>query len=153
MPQKKIYEQAELIYTEYVAKNKLRKSPERNAILEHIYMTDERFTAEELHGAMSWVLKVSLATVYNTLDLFVKANLVVRHDFGPNAMVYEKAVGRVAQHFMICSKCGAVREFTDRHVKAIVEAKRFSNFTMKNYSIYLYGHCRKCKKKKSSKIN
>ncbi len=148
MTDENLYIQAERMLTEYVEQNKLRKSPERYAILKHIYACDSRFTAEQLHSEINSTYRVSLATIYNTLDFFVKSRLVVRYSFGPKAVEYERALGAEAKHFLICTKCNKVTEFSEKHFKAYIGAKNFRNFQMGSYSLYISGQCKRCRKLK-----
>ena len=44
-------------------------------------------------------------------------------------------------------RCGRVREVKDSTFSRILEDKRMNNFVLERYSLYLYGHCKVCKKK------
>ncbi len=148
MIEENLYAQAEQVLADYIAKHKLYKSVERHAILKRIYSYPDLFTAEELHQDLTKDYAVSLSTIYNNLEVFVRCNLVVRHAFTSKTAHYRRALGAKAQNYLICTRCGQVTEFVDRHVKVIVEAKKFRNFSMANYSMYLYGQCKRCRKKK-----
>ena len=69
------------LFTDYLIRHKHRKTPERYAILEKIYSIDGHFNAEALYELMQNDYRVSLATVYNTLDLLLDAALIVKHQF------------------------------------------------------------------------
>ena len=142
------YEKAEEMLIEYLTKNKLRKSTERFEILKHIYAYKTRFTPEELHERINREFRVSLTTVYNNLDFFVRCNLVIRHAFGTQATQYEKTIGATAKHFLICTECGKVSDFSDKHFKAMLKVRKFRNFEMKSYSLYISGKCKQCRKQK-----
>lgn len=148
MEEENLYEKAEEILTKYLSENKFRRSAERYEILKQVYANKNRFTAEELHQQVSKNFRVSPTTVYNNLDFFVRCNLVIRHAFGTQATQYEKTIGSTAKHFLICTECGKVKEFSDKHFKAMVKVKKFQNFEMKNYTLYLSGRCKQCRKQK-----
>lgn len=133
------------IFTKYLVENKHRKTPERYAILERIYRHDGHFNAELLYNAMQSNYRVSLATVYNTLDLLLACKLIVKHQFGDQIAQYEKTFGSAMHNHMVCTNCGKIKEFSDKKVRTIIQNKKFAQFDVSYYSLYLYGICKKCK--------
>lgn len=136
------------IFTDYLVKNKHRKTPERFAILEKIYALEGHFDAEELFDNMQEEYRVSLATVYNTLELLCDVGLVIKHQFDNQSAKFEKALGSSVHHHLVCSECGKVKEFTDKKIRTAIQAKEFATFMPTHYSLYIYGYCGKCKQKK-----
>lgn len=68
--------------TKYIEENNCRKTTERFALLDAMYDIDGLFTIEELAERMAVQnFHVSRATLYNSLNLFVKLCLVVKHRF------------------------------------------------------------------------
>jgi len=135
------------IFTNYLVKNKHRKTPERFAILENIYSFQGHFDAETLYNSMLDEYRVSLATVYNTLDLLLDAGVIIKHQFDGQAAEYEKSIGGSIHHHAVCMVCGSVREFTDKKIKRAIQSKNFASFESSHYSLYIYGVCKKCSKK------
>lgn len=145
MREENSYEVIRDVFTEYLAKKAHRKTPERYAILEHIYHKEGHFDAEMLFNEMQTNYRVSLATIYNTIELLLDCSLIVKHPFaGPTAQ-FEKTFGNSIHHHLVCSKCGAVKEFSDKKIKSTIQSKHFASFEPTHYSLYLYGICKKCR--------
>ncbi len=132
-------------FTEYLKKHKHRKTPERYAILEHINNYDGHFNAEVLYKLMLDDYRVSLATVYNTLELLVDCKLIVKHQMGGQYAQYEKTFGNNTHNHLICTNCGKVKEFSDKQLRISIQTRQFVHFQSTHYSLYLYGLCHKCK--------
>lgn len=133
------------IFTNFLVENKQRKTPERFHILEVIYGSEGHFDADSLYNQMKSNYRVSLATVYNTLELLTKCNLVIKHQFGDNIAQYEKTFGMGIHHHLVCTNCGKIKEFSDRNIKKAIQNKKFTNFEPSHYTLYIYGLCKKCK--------
>lgn len=138
------YEEIEDIFTAYLKKNKQRKTFERYAILEQIYQLEEHFNAESLYNSMKDDHRVSLATVYNTLDLLIDAQLIIKHQFGKQEAQYEKIFGNKIHNHLVCTNCGKIKEFSDKPIRMAIQAKKIPNFQKTHYSLYVYGLCKKC---------
>jgi Fur family ferric uptake transcriptional regulator len=107
-----VYRTAETALKTYIRTQGLRETRERYAILKEIYLNLEHFDAEQLYNQLlARGIKVSRATVYNALQLFVEAGLVRRYLFGEGRMLYERSLGRQQHDHLICVDCGAIEEF------------------------------------------
>ena len=124
--------------SQYLEAKKLRKTPERYAILDKIYATSEHFDVDLLHEMMSESeYRVSRATVYNTVALLVDAGLVRKHQF-------EKSDNMANHHHLICTRCGKIREVKDPKLLEVLSQKKFARFTTAYYALYVYGICSSC---------
>lgn len=139
------YESIKEAFTEYLKKHKHRKTPERYAILERIFLYEGHFNADILFNMMQTEYRVSLATVYNTLELLLECKLIIKHQLGGQFAQYEKAFGNNTHHHLICTNCGKVKEFSDNQLRLSIQNRKFAHFQTSHYSLYIYGLCQKCK--------
>ncbi len=139
------YESIKELFTEYLKNHNHRKTPERYAILERIYLYDGHFNADILFNMMQAEYRVSLATVYNTLELLLDCKLIIKHQLGGQFAQYEKTFGNSTHHHLICTNCGKVKEFSDNQLRLSIQKRKFAHFQTSHYSLYMYGLCHKCK--------
>lgn len=141
----KIKEQVKAEFTDYLNLYKHRKTPERYAILEHIYSTKGHFDMESLYTSMTDTnFRVSRATLYNTIELLLDCGLVVKHQFGANVSQYERAYGNENHDHLICLSCGEVKEHKNGNLFTPAQQKKIQRFKVSYYSMYIYGICSKC---------
>lgn len=128
-------------FIHYLEKHQQRKTPERFAILDEIYSNKEHFDVETLFEHMkNRNYRVSRATVYNTLDLLLDAGLVVKHQFGRNLALYEKAYGFRQHDHAICNVCNKILEFCDPRLQQIRNTMGdLLQFDIENHSLHLFG--------------
>ena len=139
------YESIKELFTEYLKKHNHRKTPERYAILERIYSYEGHFNADILFNMMQAEYRVSLATVYNTLELLLECKLIIKHQLGGQFAQYEKTFGNSTHHHLICTGCGKVKEFSDNQLRLSIQNRKFAHFQTSHYSLYMYGLCQKCR--------
>ena len=143
MDNSRIVEIANGIFAEYLKENKCRRTPERFAILDAIYSINGCFEIKELmeHLEESLKFRVSRATIYNTIAMLIKANLVTHHQFGAISK-YEKCYG-TEKAYTICTMCGKVTELSNVNITENI-TKNIKKFHLTHYSLHLYGLCNKC---------
>ncbi len=142
---KRQLEEVRRIFSEFLKDRNQRQTPERFAILDEVYGTSGHFDADELYVRLKEKdVRVSRATVYNTLDLLIECDLVVRHQFGNKQAKYERAYSYWQHDHLICMDCNELFEFCDPRIQSIQEmVAEIYEFEVKHHSLHIYGHCRR----------
>ena len=88
---------------------------------------------------------ISRATVYRTIDLLVKNNLVRKLELGDGRARYESKMNSSHHDHLICMDCGDILEFVDDEIESKQEEIALQNgFVLKKHIHQLFGSCKKC---------
>jgi Fur family ferric uptake transcriptional regulator len=136
-------EEARRVFLDFLAKQNFRKTQERFTILDEIYDSGQHFDAETLYELLKEKnSRVSRATVYNTLNLLEESGVVVKHQFGSNVALYEKAIGYKQHDHLVCIDCKKITEFCDPRLGNIQnKVEELLKYQITNHSLIFYGHC------------
>lgn len=124
----------------------MRATNQRALIMEIIRRGKGHLDADEIHRrAREKKPRLSLSTVYRTLQMFKKAGLVEELHFNEDHHHYEVKPA-TEHHHLLCLGCGRVIEFSyplSRYIKRNVpEAK---GFDVADTEIRMTGYCPKCR--------
>jgi Fur family ferric uptake transcriptional regulator len=137
------------IFVEHIQAAGLRRTLQREMILEMFLSTEEHLTSEDLY----WLVhkqdpSIGHTTVYRTLKLLTEAGLAREVRFGDNKTYYEHHYNHAHHDHMICTECGRVIEFFSPEIEALQD-QMADNFGFKptHHSLRLWGVCADCQRK------
>jgi Fur family ferric uptake transcriptional regulator len=129
-----------------------RITPQRRAILETILKHQGHLSADEIHDlARRKIPRLSLSTVYRTLDLLKELDLVSELHLAGNHYRYE-AQSTQHQH-LVCAGCGKVIEFQCRYCPGM--QKKLSaehGFRVTGTRVELFGYCDACASERNNSL-
>ena len=100
-------------------KEGLRHTIQRQAVWDEIKSNDEHRDAEQIYSALRKNnLNVSRATVYRTIDVLYKNNLIRKIELGDSPSKYENKVNSDHHDHIICVQCGRIDEFVDDKIES-----------------------------------
>jgi len=104
-------------------KEGLRYTNQRQAVWDEIKSNEDHRDAEEIFSALRKNnLNVSRATVYRTIDVLYKNNLIRKIELGDSPAKYENKVNSEHHDHIICVQCGKIEEFVDETIEARQDA-------------------------------
>ncbi len=133
------------LFAEYIKKHGLKRSEQRDAILDAFLKSDRHLSVDDL---LALVQKrnpeVGRTTVYRTLKLLKEAGLASSLEVQGQSR-FEHEFGRAHHDHFICNDCGEILEFSspeieDQQDKIAAEL----GFLIQGHRHQIYGLCRKC---------
>lgn len=130
----------DLSLEEQCAMRNMRMTEQRRIIARVLEAASDHPDVEELYARASAIdSKISLSTVYRTVNLFEEAGLVTKHDFKDGRARFEQIPDEHHDH-LIDVRSGRVIEFRNEDIEAIQEliAQRLG-FRLVDHRLELYG--------------
>jgi Fe2+ or Zn2+ uptake regulation protein len=122
-----------------------RSTRQREAVYDYLRAVHHHPTAEDVYLAVRRRLpRVSLATVYNALELFVRTGLASKLTYGDAAARYDIRTD-VHSHAR-CLGCGRVDDVEAIPALRWLRAIRTPNFTATGFRFEILGRCRECRR-------
>lgn len=142
------FEKEKEIFLEHIRKSGLRRTGQRDLILEIFLKTEEHLTSEDLY----WLVQkedpsVGHTTVYRTLKLLTEAGLAREVRFGDNKTYYEHHYDHEHHDHLICTSCGKVVEFFSQQIEELQDSiAEQHGFKLSHHSLRMWGLCEMCSK-------
>ena len=143
---KEEFVQEKELFLQHIQKTGLRRTAQRDLILEIFLRTEDHLTSEDLY----WLVQkedptVGNTTVYRTLKLLTEAGLAREVRFGDGKTYYEHHYNHQHHDHMICTECGKVIEFFSQDIEELQDqmADKFG-FRPTHHSLRLWGVCEEC---------
>ena len=129
----------------YLARNGLKHTRQREAILEGFLDSTGHITSEQLYEAVRrGQPEIGAATVYRTLKLFAEAGIANQTTFREGVTLYEHEESH--HDHLICTQCGDVVEFHSELIEAEqLRIVRAHGYRLVRHRHNLYGYCAKCR--------
>ncbi|NLT71799.1 MAG: transcriptional repressor [Verrucomicrobiaceae bacterium] len=110
-------------FDDYISQKGMRRTAQRDVIVEAAFSSDDHFTAEELLVKAKRIdPKTSRATLYRTIALLVECKLLREIDLGRDERVYDPNFLDSPDHnHLICIDCGKVVEFEDDNTAVLID--------------------------------
>jgi Fur family ferric uptake transcriptional regulator len=135
------------VFREYIRRRGLRRTPEREQILQEIFDIHGHFDVDDLHLRLrDKGSKVSKASIYRALPLFIDCGLVREVDFRDGHRHYEHIYGHAHHSHLRCLGCGEMLEFEAPKLKTLEEQlAREYGYRIKGHQLQVHGYCATCR--------
>lgn len=137
------------IFQDYIRRRRLRRTPEREEILREIFAWHGHFDVDELYLLLKGKgSKVSKASIYRSLPLFMDCSLIREVDFRDGHWHYEHIYGQALHNHLRCLGCGEVQEFEEPALKHLEEQlAQTYHYQIKGHQLQVHGYCPTCRQK------
>jgi len=134
--------------TRYMEEKTMRKTPERYEILRVAGLANGIFTIDGLMQLMKeqGEFQVSRATLFNTMELFCDAGLVIKHSLA-TAAHYEMRTDSSPKAYVICHQCNTITKVSTGTARLALQNLHVRYFNIEDKILYMHGLCRKCQAK------
>ena len=124
----------------------LRYTPQRQKVWNELLSTEEHRDAEEIFITLKQRgINVSRATVYRTIEVLVKYNVIEKLEIGDGKARFEYNNKFDHHDHLICTSCAKIIEFHDDEIERLQKKVAKKNgFKLSDHNHQLYGLCGDC---------
>jgi Fur family ferric uptake transcriptional regulator len=136
-------------FKELLKEKGYKLTPQRMAVLDALIINEgKHLNTEEIYQIVKKTHpEMGMATVYRTLLLFDRIELVYKVDLDDNLYRYEinKHNEDHRHHHLICTKCNSVEQVENDALDALEEQiLKLNGFLVRDHRVKFYGYCKDC---------
>ncbi len=120
----------------------IRYTKPRKLVFEALEHLSKPVSANEINDYLK--NKIDLTSVYRTLSLLVKSEMVNVILFGEGKKRYELKSKNEHHHHLVCEKCGDVEDVEMKESILLESVKERSKFVIKKHNLEFFGLCPDC---------
>ncbi len=135
------------LFGRYLREQGLPVTQQREVVAELVFSSSGHLSVDDIEARLRNAgERIGKATIYRTLDLLVRSQLVEEHDFGEGFKRYEHRLSAQPVHeHLICLECGKVLEFRSEEIRGIESrVQEEHGFLPARHRLDIYGLCREC---------
>lgn len=127
----------------HLKKNGYRITKPRQEIIK--VLKSYPLTVSDIHHLLTRKnIRIDLASVYRTLELFVELGIVRRIEIGGDKNRYELSDEENHHHHLVCNNCGTIEDITVNENSLLEEVNNKSAFKIDHHHLEFFGLCRDC---------
>ncbi len=136
-----------VVLENFIRSKNLRRSEQRQLILDVFLKTESHLTAEDLYNIVKKKNpSIGYATIYRSLKLFSEAGLCRELQVVDGTTRYEHLYNHKHHDHLICTKCGKFVEIESPEIEALQnQLAKKNGFVLIKHRLELYGLCSACK--------
>ncbi|WP_298433582.1 transcriptional repressor [Geobacter sp.] len=135
------------IFFDFISKNGLKRSRQRELILDAFLSTDRHMSIEELYLKLrARHPDIGYSTVYRTMRLLVESGIAREFHFGDGQTRFEHLPGGERNDHLVCTRCNAITQFENETIEKLQgEIAASHGFLIETHKLKLYGLCAGCR--------
>ncbi len=135
------------IFANYISKQGLRNTQQRDDILAAFFSSEKHITVEELFSVVKTKNPaIGYATVHRNLNLLCECGLADEIKIGKQKARYEPKFGQKHHDHLICLRCGKFTEVINSKIEKLQDKLAEENgFMPVRHKLEIYGICRECR--------
>jgi len=120
----------------------IRYTKPRKLVFEALEHLSKPVSANEINDYLK--NRIDLTSVYRTLSLLVKSEMVNVILFGEGKKRYELKNKNEHHHHLVCEKCGDVEDVEMKESSLLKSVEERSKFVIKKHNLEFFGLCPDC---------